>query len=203
MGETLAAELLGGAQARQQARRLAEQEFRPRRTAVGVGAALLVTAAGGAVSAELLTVLDVLPDGWSPMARSMAVLRGLTWADPWTLGVAGTMAAAGPALLLAALPGRARTLPLAGEDPLMAGAVGRAALRRTLADAAVGVPGVVRARVRLRGRFRKRIVVRAATGYRNRPDISDLVRAAVHARLAEVELMQWRRVDIRLNRLGG
>lgn len=203
MSETLAAELLGGGRQRQQARRLAAREFRPRRTAVGIGAALLVTAAGAAVAAGLLTVLEVIPDGWSPVARSTAVLRGLTWGDRGAVGVAAALAAAGPLLLLAALvPGRSRRLPLAGDDPLLAGAVSRAALRRTLADAVAAVPGVVRARVRLRGRFRRRIVVRAATGYHNRADLTDLVRVAVHARLAEVELMHPRPVRVRLTWLG-
>jgi hypothetical protein len=202
MSDTLTVELFGDAPERQQARRLAAREFRPRRTAVGIGAALLVTAAGGAGSAGLLAVLEVIPEDWSPIARSMTVLHGLTWGDPWTLGVAAALAAAGPALLLAALPGRTRGLPLAGDDPLLAGAVGRAALRRTLAEAATGVPGVIRAGVRLRGRFRKRIVVRAVTGYRNRADLTDLVRAAVHARLAEVELMHSRPVRVRLSWLG-
>ncbi|MEV4258733.1 DUF6286 domain-containing protein, partial [Spirillospora sp. NPDC049652] len=63
---------------------------------------------------------------------------------------------------------------------------------------ATEVSGVERVRVRLRGRFRRRVLVRAWTRYRNPAGGADLVRQAVRARLDGFDLMRDRRVIVRL-----
>ncbi|TYK52942.1 DUF6286 domain-containing protein [Actinomadura decatromicini] len=185
------------------ARRLAVREFRPPRPLAGIAAALLVTAAGGTAAVELLAA--ALGSGVHPLPGAAAVteaLRHRSWNDPAVLAGAGAALALGLAFLLAALPGRPRGVPLDGADPRLAGGLGRADLRRTLADAALAVPGIERVRVRARrwgrGTFRRGLVVRATTYYRNPANLDDLVRDAVDERLDRVEPMHRPRVDVRL-----
>ncbi|WP_412516518.1 DUF6286 domain-containing protein [Actinomadura madurae] len=199
MAETLVRDLIEEERDRRRARRLAVRELRPRRAFAGVTAALLATTTGAVAAIELLA--GALGSAVHPVpgvAAAVDVLRRHSWNDPNVLVVTGGMAVLGIAFLLAALPGRPRGVPLAGPDPRMAGAIGRAALRRTLADAALDVPGIERARVRGFGAFRRGVVVRAATGYRNPANIADLVRAAVEARLDGIEPMRRPDVDVRL-----
>jgi hypothetical protein len=199
MAETMVKDLIEDAQVRRRARRLAVRELRPRRTVAGFAAALLVTAAGGVTAIELLA--GALGSAVHPVpgvAPVVDVLHRRTWADPNVLVVAGGVAAIGIAFLLAVLPGRLRGVPLDGADPRLAGVIGRAALRRTLVDAALGVPGIERARVRGLGVLRRDLVVRAATGYRNPANLAELVQRAVDARLDRIEPMRRPRVDVRL-----
>lgn len=185
------------------ARRLAVREFRPRRPLAGFAAALLVTAVAGAAAVELLAA--ALGSGVHPLpgaAAATEALRRHSWNDPAVVTWAGAAMALGLAFLLAALPGRSRGVPLAGSDPRLAGGLGRADLRRTLTDAALGVPGIDRARVRGcrwgRGTFRRGLVVRATTYYRNPANLAELVRLAIDERLDRVEPMHRPRVDVRL-----
>lgn len=197
MAETLVRDLIEEEHHRRRARRLAVREFRPRRAFPGFAAALLVTTAGGVAAIELLAA--ALGSAVHPVPGVAAVadaLRRHSWHD--LLPVTGAVTLAGAAFLLAALPGRLRGVPLAGSDPRQAGAVGRTALRRTLADAALGVPGIERARVRGPGPFRGVLVVRVTTGYRNPANLADLVRLAIDARLDRIEPMNRPRIDVRL-----
>ncbi|MFI0479281.1 DUF6286 domain-containing protein [Actinomadura sp. 9N215] len=199
MTETLVKDLIEEAQNERRARRLAVREFRPRRAVAGAAAALLVTAAGGIAAIELLAA--ALGSGVHPVpgvAAAAATLRHRAWHDPDVLLGGAAIAVLGLAFLLAALPGRLRGMPLAGADPRLAGAVGRAALRRTLADAALGVHGIERARVRGPGLFRRRLVVRASTHYRNPANLAELVGHAVGERLDRIEPMHRPDVDVRL-----
>ncbi|TDC68295.1 alkaline shock response membrane anchor protein AmaP [Actinomadura sp. GC306] len=197
MAETLVRDLIEDEHNRRQARRLAVREFRPRRGFAGFAAALLVTTACGVAAVELLAA--ALGSGVHPVPGVDVLadaLRRRTWHD--ALPVAGAITFTGAGFLLAALPGRLRGVPLAGSDPRQAGALGRTALRRTLADAALAVPGIERARVRGPRPFRGVLVVRVTTGYRNPANLADLVRAAVEARLDRIEPMHRPRVDVRL-----
>ncbi|TMQ97201.1 alkaline shock response membrane anchor protein AmaP [Actinomadura soli] len=199
MTETLVQDVIEEAQNERRARRLAVREFRPRRALAGFMAALLVTVVGGVAAIELLAA--VLGSGVHPVpgvAEAADALRGRAWNDPHVLIAAAGVAVLGLAFLLAALPGRLRGMPLAGSDPRLAGVLGRAALRRTLADAALGVHGIERARVRGRGPFRRRLLVRAATHYRNPANLAELVRRAVDERLDRIEPMHRPDVDVRL-----
>ncbi|WP_165966357.1 DUF6286 domain-containing protein [Actinomadura sp. 7K534] len=197
MAEMLVRDLIEEEHNRRQARRLAVREFRPPRAFAGFAGALLVTTGCGVAAIELLAA--ALGSGVHPVPGVAAVadaLRRHTWRD--VLPAAGAVAFAGAAFLLAALPGRLRGVPLAGSDPRQAGAIGRTALRRTVADAALGVPGIERARVRGPGPFRGVLVVRVTTGYRNPANLADLVRQAVGARLDRIEPMRRPEVDVRL-----
>ncbi|NYD49837.1 CBS domain-containing protein [Actinomadura luteofluorescens] len=199
MAETLVKELIEEAQGRRQARRLAVRELRPRRALAGLAAALLVTAFGGVAAIELLagalgSAVHPVP-GVAPVVET---LRRHAWNDPDVLTAAGAVAALGVAFMAAALPGRLRGVPLAGADPRLAGVIGRAALRRALAAAAMEVPGIERARVRGLGIFRRGVLVRAATHYRNPANLADLVHDAVDARLDRIEPMHRPPVDVRL-----
>ncbi|WUI01054.1 DUF6286 domain-containing protein [Spirillospora sp. NBC_00431] len=199
MTETLVKDLIEEGRNERLARRLAVREFRPRRALAGAAAALLVTLSGGVAAIELLAA--ALGSGVHPVpgvAAAADALRGRAWQDAGVLLGAAAVTLLGLVFLLAALPGRVRGMPLAGSDPRLAGAVGRAALRRALVDAALGVHGIERARVRGRGLFRRRLVVRAATRYRNPANLAELVRSAVDERLDRIEPMHRPDVDVRL-----
>ncbi|NKZ06645.1 DUF6286 domain-containing protein [Actinomadura latina] len=199
MAEALVQDLIEEEQSRREARRLAVRAFRPRRAFAGFAAALLVTTAGGVAAIELLAAALGSAVHPVPGVAALAdVLRRYAWSDPDVVVVAAAVAALGAAFLVAALPGRLRGVPLAGSDPRQAGLVGRAALRRTLADAALDVPGIERARVRGLGVFRRGLIVRAGTYYRNPSNLAELVRAAVDARLDRIEPMHRPPVDVRL-----
>ncbi|TDC94336.1 DUF6286 domain-containing protein [Actinomadura sp. 7K507] len=199
MTETLVKDLIEEARNERQARRLAVREFRPRRAFAGFAAALLVAVAGGVAAIELLAA--ALGSGVHPVPGVDIVagaLRSRSWRDPEVLLWAASITVFGLAFLLAALPGRLRGVPLAGSDPRQAGAIGRTALRRTLADAALTVPGIESARVRGLGIFRRGVVVWATTEYRNPANLEELVHIAVDARLDRIEPMHRPRVDVRL-----
>lgn len=201
MGETLITELMGEAEVRQRARRLAVQEFRPRRSVVGLVTGLAVTLAGALTTAEALTLTIGLPR-WNPaVERAADTLRRTDWHSPWVLLAGGLLAVTGVVLLVAALPGRPRVIALRGGDPRVAGALTRSAMQRVLMHAALDVPGVEKAKVRLRGRSkrRRRVVVWAGTRYRNPANLADLVRTSVIGRMGGVSPMNERYVVVRLS----
>ncbi|WP_433334020.1 DUF6286 domain-containing protein [Spirillospora sp. CA-294931] len=181
MGETVIEEWIGDAHSRRRARRA----LRPRRRPATLLAAVLVTAIGGLAMAALL--LDVPP-------RADAFLRRTAWDDPAVLAAAAGLALTGLLLVLASLPLRPRTLALHTTDPRLAASVRRSHARAALVAAARNVPGITRARVRLR----RRVTVRAATLYRNPANLPDMVRTAVTVRLAALGLARERRVRVRL-----
>ncbi|GAA2434667.1 hypothetical protein GCM10010191_56500 [Actinomadura vinacea] len=203
MGDTLVSGTSGGARARRRerrrARRLAAREFRSVQV-TGLVAAPLLLAAGFIGTLEVVTALVGEPAGLVPADRWSAWLRESAWRDAPVRGAAAAVAGLGGLVLLALLPRRRpRTLPLRAADPLMAAVIGRRELQRSLAAAALAVPGIVRARARVRGgRFRRRVSVRAATYYRNPANLDELVRGAVASRLAEIDLLDPRRVHVRL-----
>jgi hypothetical protein len=200
MGQTLVAELLEDSVPRRAATKAALREFRPRRASAALCAAGLLTATG------LLTALEVIsrqvghPVHAERVARGHAMLRELSWNDPAVLRAAAALACAGLFLvLLGTLPGRTRMEPLRGTDPEIVAAITRAGLRRSLSVAALGVPGIERATIRLRGRLRRRVVVHATTVYCNPANLAEMVRNAVTVRLGEIEPVRWQRVVVRLN----
>ncbi|MFC5745064.1 DUF6286 domain-containing protein, partial [Actinomadura rugatobispora] len=172
----------------------------PRASPIGLVAALLLAAARGAATVEVVTALVGEPAGLLPVDRWAAWLRATAWGDPPMRRAAAGIDVAGALLLCALLPRRRpRTLPLRGAQALMPAAIGRRTLQRALAAVALAVPGVIRVRVRVRGgRFRRRVTVRAFSGYRNPANVQEMVRDAVEARLAEMGLMDGRQVHVRL-----
>src|SRR5437868_1903806 len=106
MAESMVRDLIHETQSRQQARRLAVRELRPRRAAAGLVAALLLTGVGGAVAIELLAA--ALGSGVHPVPGAEHVvdtLERLPWRHPGVRVGAGVLAVTGLALLLAAIPG--------------------------------------------------------------------------------------------------
>jgi uncharacterized protein DUF6286 len=200
MGETLVAELLADSAPRRAATKAAVREFRPRRAPVALCAAGLLAGIGALTALEVISHQAGRPAHAGQVARGTAMLRELTWDDPAVLRAAVALCCAGLVLLLlGVLPGRTRMEPLNGTDPRLVAAITRAGLRRSLAAAALGVPGIAQVSVRLRGRLRRRVVVRATTIYRNQANLSDMVRGAVTVRLEEIDPVRWRRVAVRLS----
>ncbi|WP_030169633.1 DUF6286 domain-containing protein [Spirillospora albida] len=200
MAGSLVGDRIGGTRgdAERRARRFATRELRPRRTMVALTTALGVTGIAGAAAVELLAV--ALGTGLHPVPgaeENLSRLRTLPWGDPRVRAAAGGMVLAGLVLLAAALPGRTRGVPLAGADPCLAGVLRRRDLRRTLADAARGVPGIVR--VRVWGPWPGvGMVVVASTRFRNRANIAELVRGAVEVRLRRAAPLVPPPVTVRL-----
>lgn len=200
MGETLVAELLADSAPRRTAVRAAVREFRPRRAVAALCAAGLLAGTGALTALEVISRQVGRPAHADQVARGTATLRELTWNDPAVLRAAAALGCAGLVLvLLGVLPGRTRMEPLRGTDPRLVAAITRAGLRRSLGAAALGVPGIARVTVRLRGRLRRRVVVHATTIYRNQANLADMVRSAVTVRLEEIDPVRWRRVSVRLS----
>lgn len=185
---------------RSQAHRAAVRAFRPKRVPAAVAAATALSALGAAVAAQVLAWRlgrPFLPPGVLHQADRLA--RRLPADDPAVVALGASVALAGLlCLLAAALPGRSRVLPLSGDDPAFVAGVRRRGLRAAVRAAALGVPGVTRARVRLRRRPRARVVVRAVTWYRNPESLREQVAAAVRARLDALALIRVPRVTVRL-----
>jgi hypothetical protein len=183
-------DLFGDSALRRAARLAAQREFRPRRIPARLAVALVMVVAGGLTAFAALGRPDaVLRDG----------LAALRLDDPRVLAAAGALSVAGLALvLLAALPGRTRVEPLRGMDPHVVAGVSRRSLGRALAATAAEVPGIDSVSVRLRGRLRRRAVVRVAAGDHNPGNLAELVRDAVTDRLAEIGPVHAHRVVVRL-----
>ncbi len=182
------------------ARRAAVRAFRPRRVLPAVLAASALTLAGGSAAAQMVsTVLGhplVRPGALEPAGR---LVRTLRWNDPAVLGTAGGLAFAGLLLVLAALlPGRTRTVALAGDDPAFVVGVRRSSLCTALLRESLHVPGVAAAKVRLHGRLRPRATVCAVTGFRNPGNLDDQLADAVRARLDDLDPVRPPRVAVRL-----
>ncbi|WP_395103376.1 DUF6286 domain-containing protein [Actinomadura sp. SCN-SB] len=188
------------AHAVRRARRLAAREFRLSRAPLALVAALLLFGCGTIAAVEVVSALLGAPARLVPADRWAAGLRGTAWQDGAVRAVAVALVVLGAAMALPSLLPRRlpRVLPMRAADPRVAAGISRQAVRRSLAAATLAVPGIVRARVRMGGRFSGRVSVRATTRYRNPANITDLVEAAVTARLGELDLMDEPPVRVRL-----
>ena len=183
-------DLFGDSALRRAARLAALREFRPRRLPARLAVVLVMIVAGAMLARVALGRPDLLRHD---------ALGALRLDDPRVLLAAGALTAAGLVLvLLAALPGRTRLEPLRGLDPHVVAGVSRRGLRHALAATAARVPGIDSASVRLRGRIRRRVVVRVSTGYRDPGNLAELARDAVAGRLAEIAPVHSYRVIVRL-----
>ncbi|WP_153536131.1 DUF6286 domain-containing protein [Actinomadura macrotermitis] len=201
MSDSPASEAIGEAGARR-ARRPAGAEAPPEHAAAGLGVTVLVVVVTGLAALEVLTTMTGLPGEPLPSGRVLAALRRTHWGDPAVLAAGAVLAVAGLGLLAAVLPGRSRVIPLGGRDGGVAGGIGRAALLRALDDAVREVPGVHRSRVRLRGLRRERVSVHAGTRHRNTPNLPEVIRLAVVARLERLGLAHRFAVEVELWRRG-
>lgn len=180
--------------------RAAVRFFRPRRALAAVVTVVVLTAVAAGTATELVSTLlrrPVVPT--EDLARAGRLLRTTAWNDPAVLAIAVGIALTGLLLLIIALlPGQGRVTAMAASDPRCLLGVGRSGLRATLETAALEVPGIAEARVRLRGRLRRRVVVHAATGYRNPGTLRQVVADAVRARMDDADLVRAPRVVVRL-----
>ncbi|GII83638.1 hypothetical protein Ssi03_16280 [Sphaerisporangium siamense] len=182
------------------ARRAAARAFRPRRAISATVTALLLSLAAlltlaGAVSAATGTDMRMPPWSW------LADFAAGPVDDPGHLAAASGALALGLFLLgLAFVPGRARVVPLAPDDPMTVTAITRGGLRRHLATVAEGVDGVSRARVRV-GRHAVR--VNATTPLREPAGLPGEVTEAVGDRLDELRPLRPLRVHVDVRRKEG
>ncbi|MEU6722536.1 DUF6286 domain-containing protein [Nonomuraea wenchangensis] len=184
---------------RQSTLRRARRALRPARTLPGAVVSLTLAGGLGASAAEVVSALLGHPLGWVPL-NELADLAGRT---PWPETSTTALALAGTGtliLLLAAVPGRSRLVPVETTDPLIVIGITRRGLRRTLRAAAQQVPGVLRARVRLR---RRTIEVTVVTEAESSGAMLRQVGTAVGDRLAGVGTLAAGEVVVRLLGKGG
>jgi len=196
LAETLSAELLGDSALRRRARRRAVREFRPGRLPAAFGTALVLTVVGGTGTVLVVSSLVGHRLAGGLVSDTAGALRRAHWDDGRVVVVSALLAIAGAVLIaIAAFPGRTRQEPLRSADPLFIVAISRAGLRQAMVHTALGVPGVVRCRVRMRGR---RILVCVTTDYRHPGGLADSVRAAIFRRLDQIGPLHGRRVVVRV-----
>ncbi|MET8987569.1 DUF6286 domain-containing protein [Nonomuraea wenchangensis] len=184
---------------RQTTLRRARRALRPARTLPGAVVSLTLAGGLGASAAEVVAALLGHPLGWVPL-NELAELAGRT---PWLETSTTALALAGTGtlmLLLAAVPGRSRLVPVETTDPLIVIGITRRGLRRTLRAAAQQVPGVHRANVRLR---RRTIEVTVVTDGESSGSMLRQVGTAVGDRLAGVGTLAAGEVVVRLLGKGG
>jgi hypothetical protein len=177
--------------------RAAVRAFRPRRVLPASLAASLLTVAGAIVAAQVISARLGHPVLHPELTARF--LHSLTWSDPELMAAGGGLMLAGLALVLAAvLPGRTGTAALAGDDPRFITGLVRSSLRADLHSTVVGVAGVDTATVRLRGRLRPRVEIRAVTDFRNAGNLGELVADAVRDRLEDLDPVRVPKVAVRV-----
>ncbi|GLW63554.1 hypothetical protein Arub01_17980 [Actinomadura rubrobrunea] len=177
---------------------LTRRAFRPQCGLAALVAAAVVTAVGTVTAVEAVWAMGANGAHLLPVDRLAAALQTLAWQETPVLLTAVVLIELGLAMVVSAVPRRGRTLPMRSLAPWAAAGMSRANVRAALTDTAAGVPGITRARVRVRGRrVRPRVVVRTTTPYCNPARFDAPVRQAVLDRLAELDLLEERRVSAR------
>ncbi|WP_228121096.1 DUF6286 domain-containing protein [Streptomyces fagopyri] len=118
--------------------------------------------------------------------------------DPWLLATGAVAVVLGLWLLILAItPGLRRLLPLrAPEDSPELGAwLDRRGAALVLRDAAMRVPGISRARVRV---GRHRVIARAEVGFRDMATVRDELSQALRKQCRQLALAHTPRLTIRL-----
>ena len=178
--------------------RAAKRAFRSRRMLPALAGALLMTAAGTLTAIEVISAaldrpVHVFPYGW---------VRDAAWDDWYALAIFAALGLIGLGFVLAAvLPGKSGIVPLQGRDPSLIMGVSRRGLKRTVATAAEGAPGVsgVR-RVRL---GRRRVKVVAQTPVHRPAGLAEEITEAVRDRLDRLRPAPARSVAVRMKHREG
>ncbi|WP_141578858.1 DUF6286 domain-containing protein [Actinomadura sp. WMMA1423] len=178
--------------------RAARHTFRSYRALPALAAALLMAAAGVLTAIEVIsTSVDrpahIFPYGW---------VRDASWDDWYVRAIFAALALVGVWFVLAAvLPGKSRIVPLRGRDPSLMMGVSRRGLKRALAAAAEGAPGVSGVRKVRLGRRRVRVV--AETPMRETAGLDAGIAAAVRDRLDALRPVPDRSVTVRMKHREG
>lgn len=169
-------------------RRATRRAFRAPRAWPALLVALVMLAVGVIAAIEVISAAFGSPLNLLPYGRVVSWATTTTWQDAATLAIASVIAALGlGCLLLGLLPGHSRLVPLRADDPELVIGVTRRGLRRFIASAATGVDGVSGVgKIALRRR-RHRIAVRVNTALHDSEGLADRVKAAVEARVGELE----------------
>ncbi|GGM85215.1 hypothetical protein GCM10010106_35190 [Thermopolyspora flexuosa] len=175
--------------------RVSQRALRPGRTPAGILVALLVSVAGWAVTAELISLMLGGRPRWGPLDR-IGAIGARTWGDPLVGVLACLFVLGGVALVVHALtPGRPRLIPLRTRDPLLAVGLTRAGLRRALTAAVYAVDDVDAARVVVRP-DRIEVLVRGTAGRTG--ELLPQVAAAVGDTLVRIGAEARREVVLRV-----
>jgi hypothetical protein len=144
-----------------------------------VGAVL--AAAAILIAAEIISALLDRSSLLLPVSSLARLGRTTHWDHLSALITAGAIGAVGLLLVALALwPRRPRAVALASHDPDVVLGISRGGLRRYLTQAAEGVDGIARAKVRI---GRRRIRVRTVSPLRDTSGLGDQVRRAVTDRI--------------------
>lgn len=173
--------------------RATRRAFRSRRVLPALAGALLMAGAGVLTAIEVISEsldrpVHIFPYGW---------VQDADWDDWYVLAIFAALALIGVCFVLAAvLPGKSRIVPLRGRDPSLMMGVSRRGLKRTVAAAAEGAPGVsgVR-RVRL---GRRRVKVVAETPVHEPAGLDEGITEAVRDRLDRLRPVPARSVAVQL-----
>jgi Family of unknown function (DUF6286) len=178
-------------------RRNARRTFLPRRTIPGVLVAAVLAAAGilgciwAASAAAGHPVWNVSYGDFAGPIQTTA-----HWDDSRTIAIAAAVAFVGFVLILiGVLPGRTRAIPLASGDESVVVGVPRRSLRRSLGWLAAEIPGIDKAKGRVR---RRSVTVRATTPLRDTTGLRESVQTVVQERLAALDPLWPLPVKVRL-----
>ncbi|MEV4004723.1 DUF6286 domain-containing protein [Actinomadura sp. NPDC049753] len=173
--------------------RAARHTFRSQRMLPALAAALLMTGAG------VLTAIEVISAALNHPAHIFPYewVRDANWDGVYARAIFVGLALVGVWFVLAAVvPGKSRIIPLHGRDPNLMMGVSRRGLKRSVAAAAEGAPGVSGvSRVRL---GRRRVQVVAETPVREPAGLDAEVTEAVRERLDRLDPLPARSVMVRM-----
>ncbi|MDL4818547.1 DUF6286 domain-containing protein [Actinomadura opuntiae] len=175
-------------------RRRAARAFRTGRRLPAVLTAAALAAAALLTATEVIGALAGHPPHLLPVSDLARLGRDTRWDDSLAVTAAGAAVAVGGLLiLLGAVPGRSRTIPLATGDPRVVLGITRRGMRRCIAHAAASVDGVATTKIKIR---RRRIRVRATSPLRDAGGLGGQVREAVGQCVGELAPLRPPRVRV-------
>ncbi|GAA5041948.1 hypothetical protein HNP84_002263 [Thermocatellispora tengchongensis] len=180
------------------ARRAAMRRFRPRRIVPATIAAAVLLAVSLLVLIEVVSGLVGRPARIIPYDAMLRWAATTRWNEAAVLTGAAIVALVGLLLLLLGLvPGRPSHVPLRTEDPELIMGMQRRSFARALERAAETVPGVTRARARMRG---GRVLITASSAMHDPGGLEQSVREAVYGKLRSLAPAVEPPVDVKVRR---